>query len=504
MKTRYPQIILLKIYCIFFILIWIILNSLKINAQQLLWHNIYDTGKQDLSSDVTTDSKGSIIVVGTTIPEETQPENHDDFLIVKYTASGDTLWTRRYNLTVADNAYGVTNDNFDNIIVAGSSWTESTNGDIHVVKYDSFGNIRWTRTYNNGTKNGGEFGYGITVDSKSNIIVSGKADYNFGDYITLKYDVNGNLLWVRTYDGGWEDYAQDVVVDDFDNIIVTGYSNNNNNWDWLTIKYSPGGNIIWVRKYDVAETDWAFGLATDKQANVIVVGETHYFYQGSGGSTAMVVKYTSQGDTLWSKIFMDTNQYSELEKFVDVAMDNEGNLYLAGDYAEWDTTGKVWFDYYLVKCNSIGDTIWTFRYNYDNEDNVSGIVLDGSGNIFVTGTTNRSPEVYEQNYLTIKVKNIVSSIADETLLPHNFILNHNYPNPFNPITIINYQLPIRGFVNLKIFDLLGREIETLLSEEKLAGIYEVTWNAEKFTSGIYIARLTLGDYATSQKLLLIK
>jgi uncharacterized delta-60 repeat protein len=473
-------------------------------AQQLLWQRIVDKGYEDYASGIAIDSKDNIIVIGTTFPWTIQPPNHEDFLTVKYNSDGDTLWIRQYNLTNDDGAEGIAVDKLDNIIVTGYIVGDSTGADIHVVKYNPEGDILWTQTYSNGKREFGEFGVGIAIDSKNNIIVTGRTSYNFGDYITLKYDSSGNLIWARTYNGGWEDCAQDVAVDDSDNIVVTGYSNGNMNWDLCTIKYKPDGDTIWVRRYDVAETDRAFGVTTDRQGNVIVVGETHYFYPGSGGSTGIVIKYTQQGDKLWTKMFTDTLQYAEVEKFVDVATDDLGNIYLAGNYARWDTSGKLWIDYYITKCNPQGDTLWTYIYDYDHEDEASGIALDRYGNIFVTGTTNQSPEVYKQNYLTIKIKDINNSVEPGLSHPSKFFIYPNYPNPFNPLTIISYQLPRRSFVNLKVFDLLGREIETLVSEVQSAGIHTLRWNAARFASGVYIIRLTAGNSIASQKLLLIR
>jgi hypothetical protein len=86
----------------------------------------------------------------------------------------------------------------------------------------------------------------------------------------------------------------------------------------------------------------------------------------------------------------------------------------------------------------------------------------------------------------------------------NYQLNQNYPNPFNPSTIISFNLPTRTFVTLKIFDLLGREVATLISEELSAGNYSRQWNASKLPSGIYFYRLQAGSYAQSKKLVLLK
>ena len=91
-----------------------------------------------------------------------------------------------------------------------------------------------------------------------------------------------------------------------------------------------------------------------------------------------------------------------------------------------------------------------------------------------------------------------------TMLPVSTELLQNYPNPFNPITSIKYQISSTDFVSLKIYDMLGREVKTLVNEMKSPGVYEVKWNAAKMPTGIYCYRLQTGSYSESRKLILFK
>jgi hypothetical protein len=88
--------------------------------------------------------------------------------------------------------------------------------------------------------------------------------------------------------------------------------------------------------------------------------------------------------------------------------------------------------------------------------------------------------------------------------PGTFRLDQNFPNPFNPTTVISYQLPAAGHATLKIFDLLGREVVTLVDQEKPAGVHRETWNASRMASGVYFCRLRSGTFTQTRKLLLIK
>ena len=71
----------------------------------------------------------------------------------------------------------------------------------------------------------------------------------------------------------------------------------------------------------------------------------------------------------------------------------------------------------------------------------------------------------------------------------DFILSQNFPNPFNPTTVISYQLPVNSHVTLKVFDLLGREVATLVNEQRAAGGYRAEWNASRCASGVYLVRM---------------
>ena len=80
----------------------------------------------------------------------------------------------------------------------------------------------------------------------------------------------------------------------------------------------------------------------------------------------------------------------------------------------------------------------------------------------------------------------------------------NYPNPFNPSTMMSYQLPVNGKVTLKVYDILGREITTLVNEEKPAANHELEFNGFKYASGVYFYQLRAGNYLDTKKMILIK
>jgi N-acetylneuraminic acid mutarotase len=96
------------------------------------------------------------------------------------------------------------------------------------------------------------------------------------------------------------------------------------------------------------------------------------------------------------------------------------------------------------------------------------------------------------------------SVETEDSAPLEFNLEQNYPNPFNPSTSIQYAISNRQFVSLKVYDVLGNEIETLIKEEKPAGTYEVNWNAANLPSGVYFYQLRAEDFISTKKMILLK
>lgn len=132
------------------------------------------------------------------------------------------------------------------------------------------------------------------------------------------------------------------------------------------------------------------------------------------------------------------------------------------------------------------------RRKYPNDELLGQIeIVEGFGK-----TTNKTEQSINLFSLEETVKETTESTSEEIL--------SNYPNPFNPTTKISYHLPEASFVTLKVYDILGREIVTLVNEVKPSGKYEVEFNASELPSGTYVYKLTAGNYQTMRKMLLIK
>lgn len=115
-----------------------------------------------------------------------------------------------------------------------------------------------------------------------------------------------------------------------------------------------------------------------------------------------------------------------------------------------------------------------------------------------------------ENYIGMPISKVifqtmVTEVKDEQqIVPTQFVLEQNYPNPFNPSTVIGYRLPVSGDVTLKVYDLLGKEVATLVNEEKPAGTYEVIFDASWLSSGVYYYKITAGNYSETKKMVLLR
>jgi hypothetical protein len=101
-------------------------------------------------------------------------------------------------------------------------------------------------------------------------------------------------------------------------------------------------------------------------------------------------------------------------------------------------------------------------------------------------------------------ENTVNIQNKNQIIVSNYKLFQNYPNPFNPKTNIKYQIKNNSFVSIKIFDILGKEVETLVNEKQSSGMYEVSWDASQYPSGVYFYRLVTDGFTDTKKMILLK
>jgi hypothetical protein len=139
-----------------------------------------------------------------------------------------------------------------------------------------------------------------------------------------------------------------------------------------------------------------------------------------------------------------------------------------------------------------------------NEEICYAILRNKKGNFISSFFHLSNAWKYAENIMGANLRKEINGNNVISNSPEEFALGQNYPNPFNPSTRIDYQLPTKGNVTLRIYDILGRLITTLVDKEQDPGYYNVIWDASKYASGIYIYAIKSGSFTSSKKLILLK
>ncbi|MDD5362001.1 MAG: SBBP repeat-containing protein [Ignavibacteria bacterium] len=463
------------------------------------WIAIYN-GPGNANDDATAiavDGSGNIYVTG----QSAGSQFEYNYATIKYNSAGVQQWVARYNGPgIKDSeASSIVVDGLGNIYVTGKSITGIMYYDYVTIKYNSAGVQQWAQIYN-GLQNGDDIAYSIAVDGYGNVYVTGQSK-GIGtewDYATIKYNSSGVQQWVQRYNGPGisDDYAYSLTVDRSGNVYVTGYSNNygsGTNLNYATIKYNSSGIQQWAAIYNGPENgdDIAHSITVDSSGNVYVTGKS----RGNGLIGYATIKYNAVGVEQWVARYPGSSNSAS-----SLAVDGSGNVYVTG--TSWESgTGN---DYATIKYNSMGEAIWVQRYNGagNGDEYASSLKVDRSGNVYVTGSSKGSGTGYD--YATIKYSQQVGIQNISTETPLKYALSQNYPNPFNPITNVKFSIINSGQAKLIVYDVQGREIQTLVNEPLKPGTYETTFDGSKYTSGVYFYRLTAEGYSETKRMALIK
>jgi len=243
------------------------------------WVRTFMTNDQDYIVGLAIDGSGNVYVTGSSGDPYFMTW---DYLTIKYSPAGDTLWLRRYNGPADghDEARGIALDSSGNVYVTGGSAAAGSSWDYTTIKYSSSGVEQWVRRYN-GPGNLADWGNAIATDPSGNVYVTG-GSANSGtdwDYATVKYNSAGTEQWARRFNGtaGGYDEALALSVDASGNACVTGKSDAANLYpDYLTVLYNAAGDSVWTRRYNGPgnNADNAYAVAFDGAGYVYVTGES--------------------------------------------------------------------------------------------------------------------------------------------------------------------------------------------------------------------------------------
>jgi hypothetical protein len=344
-----------------------------------------DANKSDGAAAVAVDDAYNVYVTGWSEGNSTS----FDYATIKYDPNGVRIWTARYNglANGYDEATAIVVDDSCNVYVTGYAyWSAGAGYDYITVKYDPNGTQLWRARYN-GPGSGWDEAHALALDDACNVYVTG---FSYGgsstswDYTTIKYEPNGTQLWASRYNGpgNGPDAGFAVVVDDSCNVYVTGYAYGfgANYYDYATIKYDTDGNEVWVSLYNGPGNNYdeACDIALDGCGGVYVTGRS--WGAGSDFDYA-TVKYDGEGNDVWVARY-DGAAHGHDEPAA-LAIRDPNCIYVTG-YSEGSTSSG---DYATVKYNADGNEVWVGRYNgpANERDDAYAIALDPLGNLYVAG-----------------------------------------------------------------------------------------------------------------------
>lgn len=320
-------------------------------------------------------------------------------------------------------------------------------------------------------------------------------------YLLVKTNSSGDTLWTKAYEYGTvnsidltSDGGYILAVDPFEVPYFVD--------DILLVKTSSDGDIEWAKTFIGIDTEVPYAVQQTTDGGYIIAGRTDSY--GAGGSDFYLLKTNSGGDSLWAATYGGESD----ERAFAAIQTSDGGYLMAGYTFE---NPDQFFDYYIVKTDENGNLEWTRTYGgpwqemaYEIRETEDGFAIIGYTQSYGSGGFDMYFVKTDKNGLTGTADNEANTII-------NFELYQNYPNPFNPSTTIKFQLPEYMRVSLKIYDVLGREIKTIIDGELAAGLHTVEFNPYSFSSGVYFYQLKgipvigqTGNLIQTKKMILLR
>ncbi len=341
-----------------------------------LWARYYDEADVDRAKDIEIDAAGNIYAGG-----------KPNWTIFKYYPNGDTAWLRQFSGDLYDM---VVND-------AGEVFATGSNP-LKTIKLNTDGDVDWSFSFGSGSGRG----QSITLDDYGNVYATGYAHIDAitgTDYVTIKFDQNGDTLWARSYHEYSiyaPDYANAVAVGPSGNVYVTGECEHTaSDWDFTTVAYDSDGNELWSWRWGGSYKDKGVSMDVDASGNVYATGYRSQHSQ-MGTEDYLTIKFTPEGDTAWARLYDGYGHFQDVP--TKLLVDGAGDVYITGwsySYTERD--------YVTIKYSPDGDKLWQHNYypSGPTSDWALGMCFDRFDNVFVTGRSNTGAGIYA-DWVTIK------------------------------------------------------------------------------------------------------
>ncbi|MEW5924479.1 MAG: FlgD immunoglobulin-like domain containing protein [Candidatus Zixiibacteriota bacterium] len=433
---------------------------------------------------VTTDN--NLVIVGAAPTQEAFP--YSDVFIMKINLNGDTLWTKTIGTTLTnDVGINVIQTQDGNLVALCIVQFEGNFGRLRLYKLDLNGNIIWEKTYLAETEYA--LSHGITESTDGGLMISGMCD---GDIFIFKTNTDGDSLWVSYFGTDYNDNSDAIAATDDGGAVMAGRisSSSANNDSLIIIRVNSLGDEIWSNTYPMNGGDGFWGKICLRKNT-----DGHYVLVSSSdeGSTISLFEFDIDGITL------DSSKITLAEPAMIQAINhgNDNSLWLTG---ELFSNGTI-----VAKFNSTLDSLLTAQVGTSDFSTGDFIYQDNNDYIYIVGR-------YSHNniYFMKLMETIAAGIPDnEILIPQTSFLTQNYPNPFNLSTQIKYSVTSSSHVLLEIYDILGRKVKTIVDATQSFGLYSIAWDGaddygNAVSSGIYLYRLIIDDFVESKTMLLLK
>ena len=303
----------------------------KYNASGVIqWQRTLGGTNTDYGFDIETDSSGNVYIVGEV---NGHGQGGGDILIAKYNSSGTIQWQRLLGASGTDTGYGIATDSSGNVYISASTGGGGGNDySILIAKYDTSGVIQWQRALSD---TGDLRARDIVVDNSGylyNVSVTEQSGQGNWDTLIIKYDTSGNLQWQRVLGASSSDFGYGIAVDSSSNVYVCGasYGTGAGMYDLFVAKYNSSGSIQWQRTLGYSSTNtYGNGVDVDSSGNVYVTGYTDASGSGNsqGASIPLIAKYDTSGTLQWQRTFRKDSVGGLAEEIV---VDSSDNFYITG------------------------------------------------------------------------------------------------------------------------------------------------------------------------------
>jgi hypothetical protein len=347
-------------------------------APNTLWTRTFGGNGDDWANSIQQTSDGGYIIAGGTY---SFGAGRDDVYLVKTNSIGDTLWTRTFGGTNWDEAWSVKQTSDGGYIVAGITWSFGAgNRDFYLIKINSFGDAIWTRTYG-GT--GDDFAFSMDQTSDGGYIIAGCTS-SFGavyyDFYMIKTNSTGDTLWTRRFGGTYWDEFNSVKQTSDGGYIIAGTTSSfgSGSDDFYLMKTNSLGDSLWTRTYGGTNSDEAEEVRQTADSGYVIAGSTWSF--GNGSADHYVVKVNDIGNVQWTR----TYGFGGFDRANTIKQSIDGGYIIGGNVQPVPTYPS---DFYLIKTNSIGDTLWTRIYGGSNEEAILDVECTDDGGYIAAGYT---------------------------------------------------------------------------------------------------------------------